>query len=134
MSKIKLSRSTVMVMDVRVIACLVVLVKTVLLRRKNSEITRMKKLVSDIAQWISSLMECSVRAFIVFLCSYLLLWVLIVTHSITSGWGFVYMAVTGMVSMFVLGYDFAKGYVPVWWLRLGYGKNSKARMELKNKD
>ena len=122
-----------MAMDVRVIACLVVLARTVLLKRKNSEIARMKKLVSNFALWLSSLMECSVRAFIVFLCSYLLLWVLIVTHSITSGWGFIYMAVTGMVSMFVLGYDFGRGYVPVWWLRLGYGEKSKARMKLKNK-
>ncbi|KND22834.1 hypothetical protein AFK20_01685 [Enhydrobacter aerosaccus] len=38
-----------------------------------------------------------------------------------------------LVSLIVVGLwtrDYTRGYVPVWWLRLGYGKKAKARMKL----
>lgn len=86
----------------------------------------------DITDSYVGFIDYGVRAWMFASISYILLSLLGMTHLLDKTVGAYLVVGTFWIMSLIWTYDYAKGYVPVWWLRLGYGKKSKAR--LKNKD
>lgn len=93
----------------------------------------MKQKISDLMDGFVGFMDYGVRAWLFAFVGYSIMAGLGYFHIISQITGlFAIMGVLWITSI-IWTYDFARGYVPVWWLRLGYGKKAKARMILKNK-
>lgn len=93
-----------------------------------------KQKLSELADSYIGFIDYGVRAWLFAFFGYMSLTLLGMTHLIDKTVGAYLIIGVFWIMSLIWTYDYAKGYVPVWWLRLGYGKNSKAKIKLKNKD